>query len=85
METVIDHVRTVLDREFPGATANLEQETPAGRVMGMLIWDGFEGMDQLDRQRLLAAKLREGLPPEERHRVSILTLTNAETAMPTED
>jgi hypothetical protein len=85
MEELMQRVRGVLARAFDGAIINLDPASPAEKVGGIVIWDGFEGMEQIERQRLLASKIREGLSPAEQLKVTaILTLTNAETSMPME-
>ena len=83
MAEVIEHLHDMLEREFPGAQISLDQASPSDRVGGLLVWDGFDQMEQIDRQRLVAKKIRENLPREEQMRVTaILTMTTAETAVP---
>lgn len=67
-----------LEQSFPGATVELE--TPYDdRVGGVLLWDGFQGVDQIDRQRRLWKALRSGLTQGEQLRVTaILTVTPSE-------
>jgi stress-induced morphogen len=49
------------------------------KVGGFLIWPGFEGYDQVERQRTVWEILRERLSPDEQRRVTaILTITPLE-------
>ena len=86
MEELIERVRAALERAFPGATVSLEQAIPLEKVGGVLLWDDFETMEQIERQQLLAKKLRESLSGSDLLRVTaILTLTSAEVSTPTEN
>lgn len=83
MAEVIDHLHELLEREFPGSTIELEQASPLDKVGGILIWDGFDQMDQFDRQRLLTKRIRDNLKRDEQIRITtILTLTPAENSIP---
>jgi len=79
MEEFIQHLSTVLQQAFPGSTPELEQFAPLSKVGGFLIWDGFDGVEQLDRQRLVSTALRRLLPPDE-----LLQVTTILTATPEE-
>jgi len=82
MAQLIDKLQTVLRADFPGASAELEIVPPAKKIGGFLIWAGFEGIEQIDRQRQLARVLRKRLSSEDASRVTtILTLTPAESAV----
>ena len=73
-------LRKVLQETFPGAAVR-DLGRPAGsrRIGGLLLWDDFEGLDQIDRQRKLWGLLRAQLTPEEQREVSlIITLTPRE-------
>lgn len=75
----------VLQREFPGSIPLLEP-TPSGKIGGILLWDGFEGQPQHERQRVLWKKLREDISTEQQRGVSaILTLTPLERDVILED
>lgn len=38
-----------MGRNVPGATVDIK-ETPGGRVVGSVVYDGFATMEQIDRQ-----------------------------------
>lgn len=74
--TLIDKVASLLSREFPASSPQLEPVRDNGRLWGVLVWDQFEGIDQINRQERLWSVLREHLSPDELHGVSaILTMT----------
>jgi hypothetical protein len=65
-----------LAQRFTGADIKLRQSRPGRRVGGTLVWDGFEGEPQIDRQTQLRRAIDAALPAEEQVQVSfILTLT----------
>lgn len=75
-----DRVRELIAEHFAGAEIRLEDDNPT-RCVGMMVWTGFSGVEQVDRQRRLAAVLREGLRPEDLVNVGvILTMTPDEIA-----
>ena len=72
-----EHLKDVLETAFPGATIQLEGWGP--RVGGSIVWEGFDNLDQLDRQRQLRNAIDSNLSEDELNRVSlILTLTHHE-------
>jgi hypothetical protein len=74
---LIDDVRRVLRNGFPGSTVKIASFA-GGRVGGNLIWKGFDGQAQIDRQSALR-KVIDTLPPHEQLKVSfILTVTPEE-------
>jgi acid stress-induced BolA-like protein IbaG/YrbA len=79
MEQKIGRIQKIFEAGFPGATAELEYVKPLRKVGGFLIWDGFQGVEQLKRQRALSRALKEGLEPKELAQVTtILTITPGE-------
>lgn len=72
----------VLISAFPGATILIENESkfdPASKISAELIWDGFSGMDQIDRQVMLYLVKRDELTLQEFCMTDfIMTLTHAE-------
>lgn len=81
MVSLMSRVKRVLASHFNGAEVTLKRYTPGTRIGGQLVWDGFEGEMQIDRQVQLRRALRDGLTPEEQAQVSfILTLTPHEAA-----
>ncbi len=85
MEELIKRLRKLLEAQFPEAKAELEQAFPAEKVGGFLIWRGFDGMEQIDRQQRLSDVIRSELPREDQLRITaILTVTPDERSVPTE-
>jgi hypothetical protein len=83
MATVITDLRAklrrILAQAFPNARVQLDHSKASDKYSGMMLWDGFDGQDQVDRQTRLWEVLRARLSPEEQQRVTaILTLTPAE-------
>lgn len=56
-------VKTMIEQHFQGATAEVE-EISSGRVVGSVIFDGFQNMEQIDRQTTVRSFLRGELGPE---------------------
>jgi hypothetical protein len=77
---VLTDLKKLLQTAFPGATVAITRFSPGGRVGGSLIWDGFDGKLQIDRQTHLR-QVVDKLPKKEHSKVSfILTLTKDEYA-----
>jgi acid stress-induced BolA-like protein IbaG/YrbA len=80
MENFIRRLKALFESEFPGSEVELEA-AGSHRVGGLLVWDGFIGYEQLERQRRLRDVLKANLSPEEQLQVSaILTMTPEEIA-----
>lgn len=78
MEEFIRRLTELLGQHFTLGEVELEIAGPR-RVGGLLVWDGFVGREQIERQRTVWRVLREHLTPEEQLQVSaILTLTPEE-------
>lgn len=85
MEELINRLNSLLLAEFPDAEVVLEQASPAEKVGGFLIWSGFDGMEQIDRQQRLSDVIRSKLPREDQLRITaIFTVTPDERSVPTE-
>ena len=81
MEDFIQKLTALLLAQFPGAQLDIERATPGTKVGGFLIWPGFEGKEQIDRQTNVWDVLRGKLPREEQLRIAaILTMTPQEIA-----
>jgi len=75
---LINDLRQLLRKEFPGAHIKLQMYKPDKRLGGRLVWEGFDGQMQIDRQVRLH-EVVQALPLRERAKVSlILTLTPEE-------
>ena len=72
-------VESLVTANLPGATTAIEVIPQSGKLSGYIVWDGFKGKLQRERQRELWQILRRNLnPQEERSLSAILTLTQAE-------
>ncbi len=63
-------VTHVLQQAFQGMNVEL-YEMSSGRLSGTVIWDGFDGKEQGDRQHLIREVLKEALGAQARE-VSVL-------------
>jgi acid stress-induced BolA-like protein IbaG/YrbA len=83
MEELIAKITGVLKAHLsePGTRVELEETVPNEKVGGLIVWTGFNAMDQIDRQRMVRQVLREQLPPDDVLDVGlIVTLTPLEDA-----
>ena len=85
MESFLDKLRDTLRSQFPGSREDLERYPPRNRkVGGALIWDGFQDLEPLERQKRVWAALRERLSREDQLRITaIFTFTPAEWSVMT--
>ena len=82
MEKILKEIDALLRRSFADSTTELELSPDSSKVTGLLIWDGFEGDEQIDRQQRVWKVIRGKLTPEQRRRVSaIFTVTPTELAV----
>lgn len=80
MGNLTDRLRRGLSRRFKGAEVELRR-VPGGRIGGSVIWRGFEGLAQIDRQVELGEAIDDVLSKDQRSRISlILPLTPDEAA-----
>jgi acid stress-induced BolA-like protein IbaG/YrbA len=77
MERFAQQVREIIEAEFSGARTHLE-ETTAGRLAGRMVWSGFDGLDQVERQEQLRGVLRNRLGETAAQVSVILTYTPGE-------
>ena len=69
----------LLKDNFPGAEFNIQRSGPLERFAGVMVWGGFEGFEQIERQERLWKVLRSHLSPDDERKVAaILTMTPAE-------
>jgi acid stress-induced BolA-like protein IbaG/YrbA len=81
MEDFLQVVADLLQKHFPGSQLEIERAS-GDRVGGFLIWGGFSGVEQIERQRAVWKVLRQSLSASDQLRVAaILTLTPEEMAM----
>ena len=70
----------ILAEYFPDASIKVEQTGSNGKFAGMVTWSGFEGLDQVERQRQLWKVLKKTLSPEQQLKITaILTMAPVET------
>jgi len=82
MDELIAKVKDILAKEFADATVELEQAHPAKKLAGSVVWSGFEGMEQIERQDCLWKALEKGMVKDEQLQITlILTLTPRELAV----
>ncbi len=72
-----EHVREILEAEFAGMQADLE-EVPGQRINGSLVWEGFMGHDHVERQQMVRQALQVALGPEMQSVGVLLTYTPVE-------
>ena len=56
-----DRVSQLLVSRFPGAVVEVGRFHGAERVHGHILWDGFDDVEQFERQRQIYEALQEGL------------------------
>jgi acid stress-induced BolA-like protein IbaG/YrbA len=67
-------VKSILETAFQGIKV-LTEELPDGRISGSLIWAGFDGFDEVDRQTMVRNELRDKLGTDARQVGVLLTYT----------
>jgi len=84
--TLRTKLEKLLKRRFPKSDVTLENGTALGKLGAVLVWKGFIGKDQVDRQRAVREVLAEELTDAERRKLSaIFTMTPDEMAVIAED
>jgi|SRR5580658_7315772 hypothetical protein len=77
MDKLIAKIKRIVAENFPGAKLQLSRRT--GQVEGVLVWQGFDRMFQIDRQVKLRRAINASLSAQDRPKVSfILTMTEME-------
>ena len=62
----------ILQKRFEGIAVEFDPYRRGRKLQGILAWDGFEGMAQLDRQELVRETLRSHLTDEQEHLTGLL-------------
>lgn len=78
---IVEKVKSLLQERFPGADALVEPDLYSKKVIGHLVWSGFEDLEQIDRQDLVISWLRQQLGAEARRVSVILTYSPNEYRM----
>jgi hypothetical protein len=71
METLIEKIEVIVSSVFPGCSVELESRDEE-TIGGFLLWNGFEGIDQYDRQVEVRNLLRKRLSKDEERAVSFI-------------
>jgi hypothetical protein len=70
MESLKKRVISLIRPHFPGCTIEWRKTSRGDRIGGDIVWSGFRGMDQLDRQEILWDALGK-LKVDERRQVGM--------------
>lgn len=54
-----EDVRNELETYFPGAIGCFDRDSGSGKIVGDLVWDQFDNVEFLERQRRVFMRLRE--------------------------
>jgi len=82
MEQLKQRLEAVLHEQLPGCQAVLNVGPYSDKIAGFLAWDGFNGLEPIDRLRKLSQTIRAHFSDEDQGRISlIVTLTPAEYAV----
>lgn len=81
MEQFVQKVIAVFESAFPGVEVMLAAKKGVSKVGGLLIWNGFAGKPQLERQSEVWEVLRATLSSDEQLKLgTILTVSPQEVA-----
>lgn len=76
--TIADTVKHTLEQQLHGARVEIDSLPGAQKVSGFIVWDGFRGMEQIDRQRQVRRILHEALRRDAQRVSTILTYSPGE-------
>ena len=81
MGQIIQKVNAILAEQFPGLVPMFATRKGVKRITGCVIWSGFAGKAQIDRQTLLWNTINAHLTRDEQLSLgTILTMTPQEVA-----
>ena len=75
---IVQKVKDAVQSAFPDVEADVDYSRRSGKVSGVLVWQGFDSLDQLDRQKKLWDVLRSKLGPDATKVSFIFTYTQRE-------
>jgi acid stress-induced BolA-like protein IbaG/YrbA len=79
MEKFIQKLTDLLHAGFPGSDVEIEIAVPGQRVRGLLVWNGFQGLEPIERQDRVWDFLEKQLSRDEQLGITtMLTLTPEE-------
>lgn len=82
MDRLRQQLEQWLPEQFPQAEIRLDLARRGQKIGGILAWDGFAGLEPIDRQGLLWRALRARFDRDDQLGISsIITLTPAEYAV----
>lgn len=82
MERLKSALETWLPDQLPGLRLDFNPLRRGSKLSGVVVWQGFDGLEPIDRQNLLWSKLQTHFSREDQLRISLLiTLTPAEYAV----
>ncbi len=82
MDRLRQQLEQWLPEQFPQAEIRLDPARRGQKIGGILAWDGFAGLEPIDRQGLLWHALRSRFDRDDQLGISsIITLTPAEYAV----
>jgi len=61
MPVTLQEVRDLILNEFPNAKVNQVVEESNHRIVGVIVWSGFKGMDVDSRNKVVREKVRAQL------------------------
>lgn len=69
---VTQRVAKAISDAMPGSKFLPDEPRYGPNVTGLLVWDGFCDMEQIERQRHLSRAIKERLAPEDDSRVGVI-------------
>lgn len=76
-----EKITEILTQHYQGARVELERTPGSEKVSGLIVWDGFDGEEAIDRQRALYRLLRSQLGADAQQVSVIFTYTPHEFAL----
>ena len=81
MATRVTRFKKLLLTRFKGAEVEIDHYPESDRTGATVVWKGFVGKDEVERQRMVRKAIQKGLGPQQASRISIvLTFTPDEMA-----
>ena len=82
MEQLKSALEEWLPQQLPGAEVEIDPLRRGFKISGIVIWQGFDGLEPIDRQSIMWKKLRAYFSREDQLRIAILiTFTPVEYAV----
>jgi acid stress-induced BolA-like protein IbaG/YrbA len=82
MEYLKSELEDWLPQQMPGAQVEIDPLRRGFKLSGIVVWQGFDGLEPIDRQSIMWKQLRAHFSREDQLRIAILiTFTPAEYAV----